>query len=58
MGNIVLAVSTVGAYLCVELESEYAVLRTEILSSVIGRFLSAVALYMSTVTLGIFKLYV
>jgi len=50
LGNIVLAVSTVGAYLCVELESEYAVLRTEILrrtlSSVIDRLLSTVALYM------------
>jgi len=31
LGNIVLAVSMVGAYLCVQLESEYAVLRTEIL---------------------------
>jgi len=49
LGNIVLALSTVGAYLCVELESEYAVLRTEILrktlSSVTGRLLSAVYVY-------------
>jgi len=31
LGNIVLAVSTVGASLCEEMESEYAVLRSEIL---------------------------